>query len=134
MLQWLRGLAKQWNDWVGDKDKEDAIRKHLTNVGFHGHTAKLRNVRLVAVQRPGWLQIYRFEALARVQLPSGAAVDGPDPEPQYKHVFGLVRDDIRKSICDVKTFSRDDERRALFRQWAEGLIQLRGVHGLGVSN
>ncbi len=68
---------------------EIAIRRHLTESGFFGPTAKLQNVRLVAVQRPGWLQVYRFEALARVR-PDDVSNDGPDADPEYLHLLGLV--------------------------------------------
>ena len=68
MLAYLKHLRQKWNDWCGDHDMELTIRKHLTANGFFGGTAKLRNVRLVAVKRPGWLQIYRFEATARVSV------------------------------------------------------------------
>ena len=62
MFELLGNLRKRWNDWCGDREMELAIRKHLTKNGFFGGTAKLQNVRLVAVQRPGWLQVFRFEA------------------------------------------------------------------------
>ncbi len=62
MFEVLRNLRERWNDWCGDREMELAIRKHLNENGFFGGTATLRNVRLVAVQRPGWLQVFRFEA------------------------------------------------------------------------
>jgi len=129
MLAWFKDLSKRYADWCGDRDMELAIRQHLTANGFFGGSAKLQNVRLVAVQRPGWLQVYRFEAHARIRPPESED-DGPDPEPEYRWLFGLVRDDIRHKINSVRIFERADQRRELFARWSEDLICLRGAHGL----
>ena len=128
MIGWLQHLRQRWNDWCGDYDMEVAIRKQLSDAGFYGATAKLRNVRLVAVQRPGWLQIFGFEATARVRPPANP--DAPDPQPEYRELFGLVRDDIRRGISNVRVFQGEDERRELFADWSEDLICLRGAQGL----
>lgn len=65
-MNWWQHLRKKWDDWCGDHEMEMSIRGHLTRNGYFGHTAKFEAVRLVAVQRPGWLQVYRFEVTARV--------------------------------------------------------------------
>lgn len=106
---------------------EVAIKKHLSANGYYGGSAKLQNVRLVAVQRPGWLQVYRFEARARVQVEE---IEGPEPEATYENLFGLVREDARKSQTSIRVFARSDQRRELFLRWSEDLIQLRGAQGL----
>lgn len=131
MFDLIRNLRGRWNDWCGDREMEQAIRKHLTENGFFGGTAKLKNVRLVAVQRPGWLQVFRFEATARLR-PAGPSDQAPDPEPEYCQVFGLVRDDIRHKINSVRVFEDEDQRRELFAIWSEDLICLRGAQGLTV--
>ena len=112
---------------------EIAIRKHLTENGYFGQMAKLRNVRLVAVQRPGWLQVFRFEATARVSCVREND-NIPDPEAEYHELYGLVRDDIRHKINVVRVFEDEHERRSLFTRWSEGLICLRGAHGLKTHN
>ena len=129
MIQWIKHLRRRWNDWCGDRDMELTIRRHLTSNGYFGTTAKLRNVRLVAVQRPGWLQIFRFEATVRV-APQGENEEGPDPQAEYRELYGLVRDDIRHKINDVRVFESSQERCSLFARWSDGLICLRGAHGL----
>jgi len=129
MRLWLQSVSKWWNDWVGDKDTENSIRQRLQQEGYYGQTAELSNVRLVAIERPGWVQVYRFEVKARVKL-EPAEVDGPDPPAQYRNLCGLVLQDYRKSISDVRLFDHPDPRRTQFRSWAEGLIQLRGAEGL----
>ncbi|MEM6778298.1 MAG: hypothetical protein AAF670_11630 [Planctomycetota bacterium] len=108
-----------------------AIRKHLTQEGYFGSTAKFRSVRLVAVARPGWRQVYRFEATARVTPPdeesNGVTV------PVYHELFGLVQEDARHRVSDVRVFVDPAERQELFSRWSDGLICLRGAKGLSVS-
>lgn len=130
MRMWLQSIAQWWNDWVGDKDLENAIRRQLDQAGYFGASAQITNVRLVAIQRPGWLQVYRFEANARVRIEPEEA-DGPDPPPKHVQLLGLVQEDFRKSLKDIRLFDDPEARRELFRDWAEGLIQLRGAEGLG---
>ena len=108
---------------------EIAIRKHMTDTGFYGQSAKIQNVRLIAVQRPGWLQVYRFEAMVRMK-PQGVEAEDSQSQPQYRHVSGLVKDDIRFRVQTVRTFTSERDRRACFADWSEGLICLRGAQGL----
>ncbi|QDT09387.1 hypothetical protein [Planctomycetes bacterium K23_9] len=128
-MSWIKHLRERWHNWVGDHDMERAIRRHLTTDGYFGGTAKLRNVRLVAVQRPGWLQIFRFEATARVDR-SNANADEPAPDAEYHELFGLVREDARKDQSSVRVFRNNADRGELFKQWSEDLICLRGAQGL----
>ena len=102
MKSWFQHLKQRWENWCGDRDMETAIRKHMTDSGFYGQSAKIQNVRLIAVQRPGWLQVYRFEAMVRVNPENGG--DSPKGEPQYRHVSGLVKDDIRFKLQTVRSF------------------------------
>ncbi|MCS7467958.1 hypothetical protein NZK35_14990 [Stieleria sp. ICT_E10.1] len=127
MIALLKSLQQKWNDWCGDREMELEIRKHLTQNGYYGGSAKLKNVRLIAVQRPGWLQVFRFEATARLQADE---TEGPDPEAVYENLYGLVRDDIRHKTNSVRVFQDPSERRELFLRWSEDLIQLRGAQGL----
>ena len=127
MLAFLKSLQERWNNWCGDHEMELEIRKHLNKNGYYGGTAKFKNVRLVAVQRPGWLQVFRFEATARRQAEE---TDGPEPDAVYEELFGLVRDDIRQKMTRVRVFHDPAQRRELYLRWSEDLIQLRGSQGL----
>lgn len=129
MAGWINYFAERWNNWCGDRDMEMAIRRHLNQNGFFGDTAKLRAVRMVAVQRPGWLQVFRFDATARVRPNSDSDTEIPD-QAEYRELFGLVRDDIRHKINTVRVFEIEIERKELFSRWSEDLICLRGAHGL----
>ena len=130
MLGWFKHLRERWNNWCGDHDMEVAIRQHLTTNGYYGATAKLKNVRVVAIQRPGWLQVFRFEATARVRQDTNG--DGVDPEAEYDELFGLIKDDIRHKVNSIRVFTDEAQRRELFVRWSEDLICLRGAEGLTV--
>ncbi len=124
MMQLFRSLQERWNDWCGDREMELAIRKHLNQNGYFGSSVKLKDVRLAAVQRPGWVQVYRFDAVARLQEIES---DDQASEPTYKKLFGLVKDDARKHGPKVRVFENAIERRSLFLEWSEDLIRLREV-------
>lgn len=128
MRGWIKHFKERWDRWSGDRDMEMAIRQHLNQIGYFGSSTKVQRLRLVAVQRPGWLQIFRFEVVARVRQEMDE--DGPDPEAEYHTLFGLVRDDHRRNLSDIRVFAEESERKHLFARWSEGLICLRGAHGL----
>jgi len=137
-MNWLKQLQQKWDDWCGDREMETSIRTHLSRNGYFGKTAKFRAVRLVAVQRPGWLQIYRFEAEARVD-PDGGKSIASEPasaesettaDRKYHQLFGLVREDHRQNVSNVRVFESESQRKELFDRWSEGLVCLRGAKGL----
>ncbi|QDV64918.1 hypothetical protein [Crateriforma conspicua] len=138
MLHFIRQIRQRWDDWCGDREMELSIRRHLTEHGYFGTTAKLRSVRLIAVQRPGWQQVFRFEATARVnpesaQFSEAFSDDPTDTAAIYHELFGLVREDLRAKISDTRVFDDSGERAELFRRWSDGMIRLRGAHGLADS-
>jgi len=138
MLNFFKSIREKWSNWSGDRELEHAIRRHLSANGHYGGSAKLENVRLAAIQRPGWLQVYRFDVVARVipkstgedikiELVDDDAVDEP---ARYSHLYGLVREDVRHDSTTIRTFDNPDERRELFAEWSDNLIQLRSGRSL----
>lgn len=123
MFAFLRDLRQRWSNWSGDHEMENAIRRHLSDNGYFGGTAKLRGVKLAAVQRPGWLQVFRFEATARLATVDSG--DSPEQPPTYHDLFGLVREDHRHNRTEVRFFRSGEQRAELFGRWSDGLLQLR---------
>lgn len=117
MLALLRHLRERWSNWCGDRDMELAIRQQLTDSGYYGRTAKLMRVRVVAIKRPGWVQIYQFDAQARLQQ---------DDEAQATDVtlFGLVHDDGR-SKSRVFLFPDTQTRLEKFTELSADMLVLR---------
>jgi hypothetical protein len=128
-------LINSWKNWTGDRELDIAIRRHLSDQGYQGVKADLKQVKLIAVKRPGWVQIYRFEAVAHRQI-IATLEDGEPLEPNTlisapapsnsQLLYGLARDDGRFG-CEVQTFIHPARRIELFKQWSEGLIILRGA-------
>ncbi len=79
---------------------EMSIRKRLTSSGFYGSSAKLSRVKLVAVQRPGWVQVYQFEYSAK----RIGHDDDVSSTVSWTGGYGLVFEDARKNQSDVKLF------------------------------
>ena len=101
----LTNLAK-------NRTTETDIRAWLTANGFEWKTGQIFDVELHAIQRPGWLQIFRF----RVQV----EVNG-----QQREYFGVVRDDERLRGADktqVWLFDSEALQEAELAELSEGLI------------
>jgi len=134
MFAFLNEIRQRWSNWSGDHEMENAIRRHLSDNGYFGGSAKLRTVRLAAVQRPGWLQVFRFEATARVSgdgssdsAPVAVETDESSELPAIYHdLFGLVREDHRHNQTEIRVFRSRDQRTELFGRWSDGLLKLRG--------
>ena len=102
---WRRWLTS-WQNWTGDRGLDRAIRAELRAQGYVGQQAGIRNCRLVAIQRPGWVQVYQFEIAW----------------PASDTLFGVARDDGR-SRTTVKLFTDRQHRDGQRQQWSAGLIE-----------
>jgi len=123
MFQWLAKWKEQWSGWISDSDLERSLRAHLCGRGYYGDSAKFLAFRLVAIQRPGWLQVFSYCVEARVATGEHSAV--PPAEREVVKLFGLVRQDERYRRCDIEIFRNASERYALYNRWTEDLIRLR---------
>jgi len=125
-FNWLKRLMDRWKNWAGDHEMEIAIRRHLSNRGYRGAAAELKSVKLIAIQRPGWIQIYRFEAVATPQPADAEPAGSSQSELSSVLLYGLVRDDGR-THSEVEVFVHPARRIELFQQWSKGMITLRGA-------
>ncbi len=116
MFKLVQQMIEGWANWIGDSDLECSLREHLVQVGYFGHSAKFQDLRLVAVQRPGWLQVFSFTVWARETQEQGQ---------QHVQLFGLVRQDERYNRVDIELFEQPNDRNTRFEQWSEDLIRLR---------
>ncbi|QGJ71239.1 Hypothetical protein PBC10988_29430 [Planctomycetales bacterium 10988] len=100
---------EKWETYVGDRDLELAIRKQLREESYGSELASIRHVRLAAVERPGWVQVYEFQ------------IETKTKEKTPVLLFGLAHDDGRKQT-KVRLFPTEEARKMQFDQWSEGLI------------
>lgn len=105
LSRWLQALQ----NWVGDSSLELAIRREIRAQRLPSHRSQIRNCRLVAIQRPGWVQVYQFEVETR------------DPSGESLRLFGIVRDDGRTRSV-VRLFVDEEARDEQREEWSEGLL------------
>ena len=99
---------------LGNRVTEKDIRNWLEVHGFCGKSAIFEDLTLHAIQRPGWLQIFRFSLKAKSK-------DG-----KWETLHGAVRDDERKRTLAertvIVTFAQRESRDIQLAEWSKGLI------------
>lgn len=95
---------------IRNKSTEIDIRRFLNTNGYYGDSAKFQEVELVAIARPGWIQVFRFQVNAK-----------SSDDDQWRELYGIVRDDQRDS-ADVAIFESPEERDEGLKVSNAGLI------------
>lgn len=121
LISTFKELKERWVNWTGDREMEVSIRKRLTTAGFFGNSAKLMRVQLIALQRPGWLQVYRFEFSAKQM----SQEEESDSTTCWVNGYGLVTEDARKNKSDVSLFHSQSEWAEATEEATKGLLVLR---------
>ena len=116
MFNLLKRLADSWAAWLGDRDLEIALRRHLSSHDFFGDSATIRHLRLRAVQRPGWVQVLTFNAEVASKLSGSTAKQA---------LFGVVKQDERFESCEIEVYPTLHERNRKLHEWSEGLLTTR---------
>ena len=112
----LNRLFQRWNDWTGDRSLTNAIHDKLRQSGYAVHASKTRDVHLAALERPGWVQVWTFSVETHSMSP-------PPSERKPVLLFGISRNDGRKSGTRVLLTEDEPTRRQLLEVWAEGLLR-----------
>lgn len=89
--------------------------------GFYGTSAEIRDLELYAIQRPGWLQVFSFQA--RVKSREGS--EGEKSNDPWNEMFGVVKDDERRrgdGKTQVELFPTSQQQADKLQQWSQGLI------------
>lgn len=104
---------------IGNRVTEKDIRDWLDQNGFVGRSAKIEDLEIHAIKRPGWLQIFRFEA---------QVLTNTEDNPIRQHFFGVVRDDERERSLEKRTivmlFDDVEARQEKLDELSEGLLRL----------
>lgn len=107
----LRELLERWRHWLGDRELEQAIRDELVRSGYPRQASQIVDARMVAIERPGWVQVWRF----RVETTR-------DKQPVTLH--GAARDDGRHGTAVF--LSRDPQPAAKqVAAWSVGFVVRR---------
>ena len=109
---------------IANRVTELEIRHWLNASGDAGSAARFIELELHAIERPGWLQIYRFEVQVRTSIESHSGNIS-----NWQTRWGVVRDDERcSSQADRLQISIYSDRAAQASKLAElsaGLITCR---------
>ena len=114
----FREWLERYRDWTGDRQLTRAIRAALRDEGYAVNASKTRRVRLAAIRRPGWEQVFRFEVEA---YPRESDPQAAENEPILLH--GLSRNDGRESkteVCLTEDLKAWEDR---LDAWSEGMIR-----------
>ena len=99
---------------IGNRVIEKDLRSYLNEVGYNGRSAKLERLELVGIQRPGWLQLFEFEVLAK--RPNDA---------DTSRLFGVCIDDERTKRFEVHLATNEPSRDSQMHAWSEDMITLK---------
>lgn len=100
---------------IGNKVAERDLRRWLDGAGYYGRSARVATLDLVAVARPGWVQIFRFDAEAKRA-----------DSDEWVALRGLLRDDDRTGH-EVRLYEDDVTLAAGLESWSEGMIVTRAA-------
>ena len=115
---------------LGNRVTEKDIRDWLDKHDSVGRTAKIHGLELHAIQRPGWVQVFEFQARFQIRNPKlyGGETDDHEDEsdPQWVDRFGVVLDDERNRTQDLRTqiwvFAEQDEQLAKLESVSQGML------------
>ncbi len=99
---------------IGNRVTERDVREYLNCRGYRGNQARFAYLKLVAIERPGWLQIFTF------------CVEVCDQAGNEHRLFGVVRDDERNSTR-IQVASSEDEQTRMANAWSKDLLTLKRV-------
>lgn len=93
-----------------NRSTEKDLREYLQKIGYYGRTARFQSLKLKAIERPGWVQVFQFEVEAK-------RVDG-----DWECLFGNCRTDERVDLFEVELAANQVEQEDAFVKTAEGMI------------
>ena len=101
----------------GNKSAEKDIRDWLNENQYYGNSAQFVEIELHAIRRPGWLQVFRFEAKVKTVA------------DEWVQLYGAMRSDERygdpQMFASQQVTARDEQ----LATWSENMITQRPRRG-----
>ncbi len=97
---------------IGNRVIEKQLRSYLNDHGYASQTAQFSRIDLVAIQRPGWVQVFAFEVRAK------------ERNGGWNNLLGICRDDERFKQFEVEFGKEPDVCRDQLATWTTDLITL----------
>ena len=91
---------------IGNRVTEKDIRDWLDANGHVGRSAKIDDLELHAIERPGWVQVFEFQVRSKTlsaQISDQHDKFESESEPVWQDRFGVVLDDERKRTQALRT-------------------------------
>lgn len=89
------------------RSTEREICEYLLSQGFDQSNTTVRDVELIGIKRPGWLQVFTFTVSARI-------------DDQQETWFGVLRDDQR-TTSEFFLLNTETEQRQVIERLTDGL-------------
>ena len=114
---------------IGNSVTEKDIRDWLDANGYVGRTARINDLELHAIERPGWVQVFEFRVRAKAS-PAINEHEGEESEAGTESAwlerFGVVLDDERKHTQALRTqiwiFEEKEQQQAKLESVSEGML------------
>ena len=99
--------------FIANRVTEKDLRDWLEQREHYGRSARISELELAAIQKPGWVQIFRFRASAKHKT-----------KESWEELRGLIRDDEREG-CEVRLAESEEELDKMFQHWSDGMLVTR---------
>jgi hypothetical protein len=109
-MNWWKTIFQSLKNRIGNRVTEREIRLWLDSHGFNGSSAKLADVTLYAIARPGWKQVFRFSGQAR------------DSNDNSVPIFGVLEGDQRYGDSKITLFHNLKDQTLRLREVSGGMI------------
>jgi hypothetical protein len=109
IVQFTIGSGEHLPGMIRNRVTEEDVRDYLGQHGYVRGSIRFEYMELVAIQRPGWVQVFKFHAQAKSE------------RGEVRSLFGVVRDDQRNSL-EVFVGDDIDVQVRMAEKWSEGLI------------
>ena len=96
-----------------NKVTEKDLRDHLAATKYYPNSARVHELELVGIERPGWVQVFRCH------------VEAKHEDDGWQELFGVIRDDER-SRCEVHLFDDRERQQTAIDDLTVGLLQRPG--------
>ena len=115
---------------VGNRVTEKDIRDWLEGNGFVGRTAKIRELELHAIRRPGWVQVFEFDLSARLRPNESETTTTQEfdssSDTDWIERFGVVLDDERNRTQELRTqiwlFENRSDQQNKLEEVSQGML------------
>ena len=99
---------------LGNKGTEKDLRDYLATQQFYANSARVHELELVGIERPGWVQYFRCH------------VEAKHEQNGWTELYGVIRDDER-SRFDVHLFDDASQQQEAIDTMTAGCLSKPGV-------